>query len=102
MAYQFRPGQKVRFIGENGLGKVAQNGDIGEFVTYTPAPKNIIERAIFLHYSDPAKNIVLVETRFNNRRWICATSELIPVDDGAEGSTWENCVWNPNKNKVEA
>jgi hypothetical protein len=101
MAYEFRPGQKVRFIGASEPGKSAQHGDIGEFITYTPTPKNRIEAMIFRMAHKEGK-YTLVETRFSDKRWICATTELVPVDDGAEGSTWENCVWNPNKSKVEA
>jgi hypothetical protein len=101
MAYQFRPGQKVRYIAESVPGKVVQHGEVGEFVTYEPIPKNLVEGTLFKFFASQGK-YVLVETRFHERRWICATAEIVPVDDGAEGSTWENCVWNPNKSKVEA
>jgi hypothetical protein len=98
MAYQFRPGQKIRFVGISAPGKVAQTGDLGEFVTYTPAHRSPVEKAVFEHGAKIG--YTLVETRFNNRRWICATEEIVPIDDGTQPVSWDDCAWKPEKTEA--
>ena len=96
MAYQFRPGQKVRFIGESAPEKHFQTGDVGEFVTYKPEGHNKTERFMLIVLSMRG-DVTMVEAFINGHYVYCGAEELVPVDDGAEGSTWENCAWSPSK-----
>jgi hypothetical protein len=99
MAYQFRPGQKIQYIGQTNSTSTVRQGDIGEFAFYGPPTDNEADRFLYFLANPIAlrKGYCIVYTLFHGKRFVCGSHEIRPVDDGAQPGSFDECVWKPEE-----